>query len=160
MPITPTYPGIYIEELPSNSHTIVAAPTSIAVFIGYSHPFKTKSTKTAVQVFSPTDYERNLGSFFNVPAAFNDTSFSSLPQAINQFFLNGGSQAYVVGLPLSYVTTVTATSTDSAPNPLQAKKLTVGGVEFIAREITGDPTVTAEASLVMTVEVSNVRKKK
>src|SRR5437016_4792839 len=28
MPITPTYPGIYIEELPSSAHTITAAPTS------------------------------------------------------------------------------------------------------------------------------------
>jgi hypothetical protein len=27
MPITPTYPGIYIQELQSNSHAITAAPT-------------------------------------------------------------------------------------------------------------------------------------
>ena len=32
MAITPTYPGIYIQELPSGAHTIVAAPTSITVF--------------------------------------------------------------------------------------------------------------------------------
>jgi hypothetical protein len=41
MPITPTYPGIYIQEIPSAVHTITAAPTNIAVFIGYTHPFKT-----------------------------------------------------------------------------------------------------------------------
>ena len=41
MPITTTYPGIYIEELPSNSHPITAAPTSVTVFVGYTHPFKT-----------------------------------------------------------------------------------------------------------------------
>ena len=28
MPVTPTYPGIYIEEILSNSHTITAAPTA------------------------------------------------------------------------------------------------------------------------------------
>ena len=32
MPVTPTYPGIYIEEILSNSHTITAAPTSVTVF--------------------------------------------------------------------------------------------------------------------------------
>ena len=41
MPITPTYPGVYIEELPSTSHTILAAPTSITAFVGYTHPLKT-----------------------------------------------------------------------------------------------------------------------
>ena len=41
MPVTPTYPGVYIEELPSSTHTITAAPTSVTVFIGYTHPFKT-----------------------------------------------------------------------------------------------------------------------
>jgi phage tail sheath protein FI len=153
MPITPTYPGIYIEELPSNSHTITGAPTSITVFIDYSHPFKTISPKTAVQVFSPSDYERNLGGFFNTPSAYADTQFSSLPQAVNQFFLNGGSQAYVVGIPLlSYETT------DNNFHTFQAPTLTVGGLTFTAREITGDSTVTADAPLVMTVEVANVSK--
>ena len=49
MPITPTYPGIYIEELPSSTHTITAAPTSITVFVGYTHPFKTKNINKPVQ---------------------------------------------------------------------------------------------------------------
>jgi len=40
MPVTPTYPGLYIEELPSSAHTITPAPTSIAAFVGYTHPFK------------------------------------------------------------------------------------------------------------------------
>ena len=42
MPITPTYPGVYIEELPSYNHSVTAAPTSVTVFIGYTHPFKTQ----------------------------------------------------------------------------------------------------------------------
>src|SRR6266403_495078 len=65
MPITPTYPGIYIEELPSSAHTITAAPTSIAVFVGYTHPFKTRSFGQAVRLFSFTDYEREFGGFFS-----------------------------------------------------------------------------------------------
>ena len=34
MPITPTYPGVYIEEVPSGVHTITGVATSITAFIG------------------------------------------------------------------------------------------------------------------------------
>ena len=53
MPVTPTYPGIYIEEILSNSHTITAAPTSVTVFVGYTHPFKTRPQHygEAVEIF-------------------------------------------------------------------------------------------------------------
>ena len=33
MPITPTYPGVYIEELPSGVHTITAVTTSVTAFV-------------------------------------------------------------------------------------------------------------------------------
>ena len=49
MPVQPTFPGIYIEELPSSTHTITAAPTSITVFVGYSHPFKTRQFGKPIQ---------------------------------------------------------------------------------------------------------------
>jgi hypothetical protein len=95
MPVTPTFPGIYVEELPSTAHTITAAPTSIAVFIGYSHPFRTRAGNfgKAVRLFSFTDYEREFGGFF-----INDALDHSLPFAVYQFFVNGGAQAYVIGL--------------------------------------------------------------
>ena len=40
MTVTTSYPGVYIQELPSLVHTITPAPTSIAVFVGYTHPFR------------------------------------------------------------------------------------------------------------------------
>lgn len=98
MPIVPTYPGVYIEELPSNSHTITPAPTSVGVFIGYSHPFKTKSYGVAVRLFSFSDYEREFGGFFSSKVFDDDPAFSSLAHSVYQFFLNGGSDCYVVGL--------------------------------------------------------------
>jgi phage tail sheath protein FI len=120
MPVTPTFPGIYIEEIQSSAHTITAAPTNIAVFVGYTHPFKTQTLVfnpvtrkvdtlapqfgQAVQLFSFSDYERNFGGFFSSPlfspdptAAPNDY-FGSVTLAVNQFFLNGGTECYVVGL--------------------------------------------------------------
>lgn len=98
MPITPTYPGIYIEELPASTHTITAALTSVTVFAGYTHPFKTKSFNKAVELFSFTDYEREFGGLYQSGIDAN------VAYAVNQFFLNGGSDAIVVGLKPGGVT--------------------------------------------------------
>ena len=37
MPVTPTYPGVYIEEVGSNARVITGVATSIAVFIGWAN---------------------------------------------------------------------------------------------------------------------------
>lgn len=100
MPVTPTYPGIYIEELPSTSHTILAAPTSITAFVGYTHPLKTPQPTAvpappapAIPLYSFADYQANFGGFFDSPWLPDYVG-----QAVYQFFNNGGSSAYVVGL--------------------------------------------------------------
>jgi len=124
MPVTPTYPGLYIEELQSNAHTITAAPTSVAVFIGYTHPFKTKNAGKAVQIFSFTEYEREFGGLYASGMVDN-----SVPYAVSQFFLNGGSVAYVVGLQ--------AVSYDAGGGNIGAfpqGSATIGGVKFTAIE--------------------------
>lgn len=102
MSVTTSYPGIYIQELPSSSHAIVPAPTSIAAFIGVSHPFKTKNPGIAQQLFSFADYETYFGGLFT-----SGLIDASLPRAVYQFFLNGGSTAYVVGLTPGLVGTTT-----------------------------------------------------
>ena len=84
MPVSPTYPGVYIEELPSGVRTIVGVATSIAAFIDY---FARGPIDYPVEVFNFTDVERELG-------GLNRDSAASY--ALRQFFLNGGSQAYVV----------------------------------------------------------------
>ncbi len=104
MPVNVTYPGIYIEELPSSTHTIVAAPTSVTVFIGYPHPLQTPPANfnTPIELFSFTDYQTNFGGFFQSDVFAADEAagfFSDLANAVNQFFLNGGGIAWVVGLP-------------------------------------------------------------
>jgi uncharacterized protein len=95
MPVTTSYPGIYIEEIPNSNRTISAAPTSIAAFVGYSHPFRTPTTtfRNAVLVFSFSEYEREFGGLFVSGSVLGD-----LPLAVYQFFLNGGAMAYIVGL--------------------------------------------------------------
>ncbi len=84
MPVTPTYPGVYIEEIPSGVHTITGVATSIAAFVD---SFSRGPINKAVQILSVADFERTFG-------GLNANSEASY--AISQFFLNGGSQAYVV----------------------------------------------------------------
>src|SRR5215469_9398311 len=99
MPVTTPYPGLYIQELPSNSHTITASPTSVTVFVGYTHPFKTDPTKfgVATEIFNFTDYERLFGGLYT-----SGLLESHVAYAVNQFFRNGGADAFVVALPPSY----------------------------------------------------------
>src|SRR3954463_9551233 len=132
MPVTPTYPGIYIEEVRSNSHTITAAPTSVTVFVGYTHPFKTQTRHygRAVQIFSFTDYEREFGGLFAVDWLADDVG-----QAVSQFFLNGGSVAYVVALEPGWTDLAASTRTALiAPSLILPGPVVNTGIEFTGRE--------------------------
>jgi Bacteriophage tail sheath protein len=84
MPVQPTYPGVYIEEIPSGVRTISGVATSVAAFIGQ---FRRGPLDQPVQLFNLGDFERELGGLL----ATSEASY-----AIQQFFLNGGSQAWAV----------------------------------------------------------------
>ena len=113
MSVSPSYPGIYIQELPSSSHSIVPAPTSIAAFVGYSHPYKTGRFGFAQQLFSFTDYETYFGGLFS-----SGLTDASLPRAVYQFFLNGGSTAWVVGLQPGLFKPDGSLATRLGPSPI------------------------------------------
>ena len=89
MPVTPTYPGVYIEEVPSEVRTIVGVATSIAAFIGY---FSRGPMNKAVQIFNMGDFQREFGGLH---------PDSRASYAIQQFFLNGGTTAWVVRTALA-----------------------------------------------------------
>ncbi len=84
MPTAPTFPGVYVEEVPSGVHPIVGVPTAVAAFIGW---FPRGPMNSAEEVLSFADVERTFGGLH----PDSDTSF-----ALQQYFLNGGSRAYVV----------------------------------------------------------------
>ena len=86
MPVQPTFPGVYIEEIPSGVRTITGVATSITAFVGTT---RRGPVNKPTQIFSFSDYERSFGGL--------DPN-SDISYAVNQFFLNGGSQAYVVRL--------------------------------------------------------------
>ena len=79
-----TYPGVYIQEVSSGVHTITSVSTSITAFIDY---FREGPMNTPVAIFGMADFQRIYGGLDNL---------SEASYAIAQYFLNGGSSAYVV----------------------------------------------------------------
>src|SRR5262245_12718625 len=86
MPVTPTYPGVYIEEIPSGVRTITGVATSITAFAGSA---LSGPTDDPITINSFGDFERIFGGLWKE---------SSLGYAVRDFFLNGGSQAIIVRL--------------------------------------------------------------
>src|SRR5262245_26841476 len=86
MPVTPTYPGVYIEEIPSGVRTITGVATSITAFIGRALRGPVNEART-INNFG--DFERIFGGLWLE---------SSLGFAVRDFYLNGGSQAIIVRL--------------------------------------------------------------
>ena len=86
MPVTPTYPGVYVEEIPSGVRTITGVSTSVTAFVGSA---KRGSIDKAVHILSFSDFERQFGGI---------SADSEMSYAVRQFFINGGSDAWVVRL--------------------------------------------------------------
>jgi phage tail sheath protein FI len=146
-----TYPGIYVQELPLSTQTITPAPTSITTFVGYTHPWKTKAPfGTAVQLFSFTDYQNYFGGLYTSGILTSDVA-----RAVYAFFLNGGNNAYVVGLqPSAYSSTDTSLGVFGSQTgqlvPTASITQTNIGIQLTAMEPTD--------VIPMTATVANLRK--
>jgi hypothetical protein len=86
MPVAPTYPGVYIEEIPSGVRTITGVATSITAFLGKA---LRGPTDEPITITSFGDFERIFGGLHR--------DFT-LSYAVRDFFVNGGSQAIIVRL--------------------------------------------------------------
>ena len=84
MPVQPTYPGVYIEEIPSGVRTITGVSTSVALFIGRA---KQGPLKRPTLCLNFTEFSRNFGT---------DTSLGELTHSVRMFFDNGGTQCYIM----------------------------------------------------------------
>ena len=95
MPVAPSYPGVYIEEIPSGVRTIVGVATSITAFVGraISGP-----SNQPVLINSFADFDRQFGGL--------DGDYP-LSYAVNDFYQNGGSQAIIVRVAASTSTAAT-----------------------------------------------------
>jgi uncharacterized protein len=97
MPTTPTFPGVYIEEVPSGVRTLVGVSTSVAAFVDR---FARGPAETPVRIFSMGDFEREFGGL----EAASEASYN-----VRQFFQNGGTEAYVVRVATNNAGTADAT---------------------------------------------------
>jgi phage tail sheath protein FI len=84
MPVAPTYPGVYIEEIPSGVRTITGVATSITAFVGRA---LRGPVNEPIIINSFADFQRRFGGLWVK---------SSLSYAVRDFYANGGSQAIIV----------------------------------------------------------------
>jgi len=84
MPVTPTYPGVYVQEVPSGVRTITGVSTSIGMFVGMT---KAGPMAEPFRCTTYTDFVRTFS---------DDTSSTQLPNYVKLFFLNGGTDCYVM----------------------------------------------------------------
>lgn len=89
MPVQVSYPGVYIEEVPSGVRPLVGVPTAIAAFVGYTARGRDNH---ATRIDSFGDYERAFGGL---------ASESLVSYAVRHYYDNGGGAAYVVRVPKS-----------------------------------------------------------
>jgi uncharacterized protein len=114
MPITPTYPGVYIEEIPSGVRTITGVSTSNTGFVDF---FERGPVNTPMRITSFADFQRTFGGLFPQ---------SEASYAIQQFYLNGGQIAWVVRVTTTNMTTAGPATHTLGANSLRVDALSVG----------------------------------
>ena len=102
MPVAVSYPGVYIEEIPSGVRTLTGVATSIAAFAGWAPK---GPLDRAQLVLSWADFERQCGGL---------DGRSYLGYAVYHFFSNGGQQAYIVRVAAADAQTAEVTLQDGA----------------------------------------------
>lgn len=83
MPVAISYPGVYVQEIPSGVRTITGVGTSIGLFVGRA---RKGELYKPVQCLSIEDFDR---------AFTTQYAGSDLARAVRLFFQNGGNQCYV-----------------------------------------------------------------
>lgn len=105
MATQPTYPGVYVEEVPSGNRTIVGVATSVTAFVGRT---LRGSVDEPIRCFSFADFERACGGLW---------ADSELGYAVHQFFQNGGAQALISRVATGATTaSLTVTASDGGPS--------------------------------------------
>src|SRR5262245_61455506 len=97
MPVAVSYPGVYVEEIPSGVRTITGVATSIAAFAGWAPK---GPIDRAELVLSWSDYDRKFGGL---------DRRSWLGYAVSHFFANGGQRAYIIRLAMTDALAATET---------------------------------------------------
>jgi phage tail sheath protein FI len=114
MPVQVSYPGVYVQEVPSGVRTIVGVSTSIALFIGRT---KQGPLNKPTQCFNYSDFERTFSS---------DSSVSDMARYVKLFFMNGGTQCYVMRI---------ARDAEAAEVTLQSEEPSINVLLLTAKQV-------------------------
>ena len=86
MPVQVSYPGVYIQEIPSGVRTITGVPTANTAFVGRA-------------LLGPVNQAMTLSSLGDYQRAFGGVSTTfPVSQSVSDFYQNGGSTSIVVRL--------------------------------------------------------------
>ena len=138
MPVQVSYPGVYIEEIPSGVRTITGVATSITAFVGRA--LKGPVGKP-ITINGFGDFERTFGGLW----VDGTLSFS-----VRDFYLNGGAQGVIVRLYKPYFVDDAArdeafgAATDVAARANSDANTTVGSVLVAAQAEAAVPANVAE----------------
>ncbi len=86
MAISPTYPGVYVQEVDSGVRTVAGVPTSVAAFVGRT---KRGPVNQPTTCFNSGEYSRRFGGLWTE---------STVSYAADDFFANGGGHSEIVRL--------------------------------------------------------------
>jgi phage tail sheath protein FI len=86
------HPGVYVLEIPSGARAIEGVPTSTAIFVGETERGPIGPTK----INGRTSYERLFGGHLRTRDGGVDPTRVLMRYAIDGFFANGGSSAYIL----------------------------------------------------------------
>lgn len=153
MPITPTYPGVYIEEIPSGVRTITGVATSITAFIGRA---LRGPVNEPVTIHNFGDFERTFGGL---------SADSTMSYAVRDFYMNGGSEALIVRIHRNAALATLSLPTDAgdpAVNPLPLVAASAGawanGLTATVDHNTKDPANTNLFNLTLTDPSGGIEK--
>ena len=124
MPVAPSvsYPGVYIQEVESPVHAIAPVATSTTAFVGLA---LRGEPDRATLIHSFAGFQRTFGGLW---------TGSTLGFAVNDFFLNGGSDAVIVRVQQGAAhATLALPAASGAPITLQASSPGQWGNSLMAR---------------------------
>lgn len=84
------HPGVYVQEIPSGVRAIEGVPTATTIFVGETE----RGPLGPVKIKGLSDFERQYGGYLRRSAS--DPVRVTLRYALDGFFANGGSTAYVL----------------------------------------------------------------
>lgn len=115
------YPGVYIEHVPSGLLAVEAASTSVAAFVG---PVPRGPVGEPVFITSPTQFAQIFGDPGDTGGGIRNLGEhpDRFAHAVNAFFANGGSKAYVMRVAETAGAGAPAAADATMPNPADAAR--------------------------------------